>query len=257
MAREMNLNVALDEFKHGTNILEVQVPEKLRRRISSGIDWLDFSLGNVGGFTPSTVTMLTGGSGFGKTTLILQLADAITAAGHVALFNTGEECLYQTKMVVERLKIKHGFYCGQDVMVKDILNHARKLSAKNPGKQVFLFQDSIQACDDGFYSNGATNGNTPVRCTEMLTAWAKETLGIVVFIGQVNKGGEFAGKNAMKHAIDVHLHFRIDDDKKSETYGERLLETRKNRFGRSSVTVILGMGSDGLTEKGRSDFIEA
>ena len=134
-------------------------------------------------------------------------------------------------------------------MAEDLLKHAEKLRKANPGKQLFVLQDSLQTLDDGKY-NGATNSMTPVRCVEMLTDWAKSTYGIVCFIGQVTKGGDFAGKQTILHAVDVRGHLYIDDEKKSETYGERLFEITKNRFGCSGKRFVLGIGKAGLYEKG-------
>lgn len=245
----MKLNVGIKGLDSGTNILSIKVPDALRHRKKSTIDWFDDALGGEG-FAPSTSMMLTGGPGCGKTTMLLQLADALTGAGHVALMNTGEESLYQVRLVAERLRLKHGFVCGQDTMVADVLEHADKLRKANPNKQVFILQDSLQTLDDGFYKNGATTGATPLRCCELLTSWAKENFGIVIFIGQVTKGGEFAGKNQIKHAIDVHGHLYFDTDQRSETYGERLYEIQKNRFGCSGKTYVLGIDNRGLHEKG-------
>lgn len=246
---DMNLNVGVQGLKRGTNIMGIDVPEALRHRKKSGIEWFDDALGSEG-FTPSTSMMLTGGPGCGKTTMVLQLADSIMKAGHIALMNTGEESLYQVKMVVERLRLKSGFIAGQDVMASDVIAHADELRKANPNKQVFLLQDSLQTLNDGKYKDGGVTGSTPLRCCEMLTNWAKSTYGIVIFVGQVTKSGDFAGKNAIKHAVDVHGHLYFDDDKKSETYGERLFEVQKNRFGCNGKTYIIGIDKDGLKEKG-------
>jgi DNA repair protein RadA/Sms len=246
----MNINVGIRGLKQGTNILDLQVPQQLRNKKKTGIEWFDDAIGGGEGFTPSTSMMLTGGPGCGKTTMMLQLADSITRAGHIALLNTGEESLYQVRLVCERLKLKTGFVPGQDTKVADALGHIDMLKKANPKKQVFLLQDSLQTMDDGFYKDGTTNGNTPLRCAEMLTSWAKETFGIVVFIGQVNKNGEFSGKNTIRHAVDVHGHLYFDDDKRSETYGERLFEITKNRFASAGKTYIIGMDKEGLHEKG-------
>lgn len=245
---KMNLDVGVKGIKHGTNILDVKVPDALRVRLKTLISWFDDALGGEG-FAASSVMMLTGTPGAGKTTLLLQLADAITGAGHICLYNTGEESLYQVKMVAERLKLKHGFVCGQDTAAEDILKHANALAKANSGKKVFILQDSLQTMDDGKWADG-TNSMTAVRCTEMLTNWAKDTYNVVIFIGQVTKDGKFAGKNTIKHAVDVHGHLFIDDEKKSETYGERLFEIQKNRWGCSGRTYVLGIKSTGLYEKG-------
>jgi DNA repair protein RadA/Sms len=245
----MNLNVGIKNLKRGTNISDIAVPEALRDRKKVGLEWFDDALGGEG-FVPSSVMMLNGTPGAGKTTLLLQLADAITKAGHVCLYNSGEESLYQVKMVAERLGLKNGFVVGQDIMAKDLIAHANHLRKTNPGKQVFVLQDSLQTLDDGKYGNGHSNGNTPVRATEMLTDWAKSNYGVVIFIGQVTKSGEFAGKQTILHAVDVRGQIFIDEEKKSDTYGERIFEVTKNRFGCSGRSYILGMQRTGLYEKG-------
>jgi len=84
----------------------------------------------------------------------------------------------------------------------------------------------------------------------MLTDWAKSTYGNVIFIGQVTKGGDFAGKQTILHAVDVRGHLFIDDDKRSETFGERIFEVTKNRFGCSGRSYVLGLNKSGLFEKG-------
>jgi len=244
---QMKLKVGIKNLRPGMNILDIKVPNALRQKRASGISWFDSVLGGEG-FTPSTSIMLTGTPGAGKTTMMLQLADSLTKSGHVVLFNTGEESLYQVKLTAERLRLQNGFVCGQDTYVEEIIKHAKKLQRNNPSKQVFILQDSLQTCDDGKYANG-TNGSSSVRSCEMLTDWAKETMGVVIFIGQVTKDGSFAGKNAIKHTVDVHLHLEIDREKKSETFGERVFEAQKNRFGCSGLAFVLGMEKNGLYEK--------
>jgi len=249
---KMNLNVGIRNLKRGTNIAEISVPEALRSRKKTGLSWFDDAIGGEG-FVPSSVMMLTGTPGAGKTTMLLQMADAITKSGHVCLYNTGEESLYQVKMVTERLGLRNGFVVGQDTLVGDLLDHADELRAANPGKQVFILQDSLQTLDDGKWKDG-TNSMSTVRATEMLTDWAKANYGIVAFIGQVTKSGDFAGKQTILHAVDLRGRIFIDEEKKSETYGERIFEITKNRFGCSGKSYILGINRNGLYEKGSYSF---
>lgn len=247
---KMTLNVGIKNLKHGTSINDLEVPKQLRERKKVNITWVDDALGGDG-FVPSSVMMLTGTAGSGKTTLLLQIANSITKAGHVCLYNTGEESLFQVKMVAERLGLREGFYVGQDTMITELIAHAEALRKANPNKQLFILQDSLQTLDDNIaVERGGANSMTPLRCTEALTDWAKENYGIVIFIGQVTKDGEFQGKNGIKHAIDIHGHLYIDKTKKSETYGERIFEVTKNRFGCSGRAYILGIRRDGLYEKG-------
>jgi len=120
--------------------------------------------------------------------------------------------------------------------------------------QVFVIVDSMQTMDDGKYANGHTNSNTPLRVVERITETCKTpTAGIYpicIVIGHVTKGGDFAGKQAIKHAVDAHMHLRIDTDPKSDTCGKRLIGMSKNRFGAGSVETVLNMTGRGLVEDG-------
>lgn len=233
-----------------TNILSLEVPPQLETQHNTGIDFIDdvFS----GGMTPSTVTLFTGTPGAGKTTLMLQLADCLTAEGHVVLFNTAEESLLQVRKVVRRLKLKHGFICGQDRYTKDIFEHAKFLQQKFANKQLFMIFDSLATLDDGKYANGHTNSNTSVRVAEEITSYCKDpenNYPIAWIIGHVTKGGEFAGKQTIKHAVDAHCHLYVDLEKRSETYGERIFEVQKNRFGCAGLGYVLNMNEHGFKEK--------
>lgn len=243
----MKLNVSLKNWKQNTNILNLDVPQELEKTIKTGISFIDNALGE--GITPSSAILLTGTPGAGKSTLSLQIANSVTANNHIALYNSGEESLFQIRKVTKRLGFKHGFIAGQDLMIDDVLEHSKNIRNLHKGKQFFLVCDSLQTLDDGKYQNGMTNSMTAVRCTEAITDFCKDTYSIAFLIGQVTKEGEFSGKQAIKHAIDVHLHLSIDLNKKSDTYGERILEVQKNRFGPAGKRFIVGINERGLYMK--------
>ena len=83
-----------------------------------------------------------GAKGFEVDRRKLQLADAITKAGHICLYNTGEESLYQVKMVAERLGLRNGFVVGQDTLVTDLrevrIVHGHGTGQLRKGIQAFL-----------------------------------------------------------------------------------------------------------------------
>lgn len=240
--------VTADNLAKDSNILELDVPAQLEKTISTGLPFLDDAMGGAG-MTPSSCMLFTGTPGVGKTTLMLSLADALTKSGNIAFFNTNEENLYQVRKVTKRLQFQNGFIPGQHSLTPEAIKHLRWLQEKNPGKQVFGIFDSLQTHDDGKYGNGHTNSMTQVRVTEQITNWCKETFGIAIIVGQVTKSGDFAGKNEVKHMVDIHSHFFLDTQRNSETYGERLFEVQKNRFGCSGTKHILEMSSKGLREK--------
>jgi len=253
----MNVKVARG-FKTGTRINTIEVPTELRVKHTSGIDWVDTALGGEG-FTPTVTMMLTGGPGTGKSTLLRMLANSLTAAGHLVLYNTGEESLFQAKLSCERLQLTQNFMVGEDTQLPKLLAFMNDLRdvAKAAGKQVFLLQDSLQTLNDGKYADGGTTSKTPVRCVEALVDWMQENFGICVFVGQVTKGDDFKGDNTIRHVIDVHAHMWYDTKEKSDTYGCLLFEVSKNRWGSCGATHILQLGVTGIVEQGHIERVRA
>lgn len=240
----MKLKLGQVEITDQTNILEIEVPEEMKVNTPTGFKYMD-RLFAGDGVTPSTAALITGTPGSGKTTLMLQLADSLTKEGHLALFNTGEESLYQVSKVAERLRLRHGFIVGQDRDISDILTHlailqkeaADKKSIRGGTCKVFLFQDSLQCLDvphidkDGKPKKGRpmSGDKASIIALEQLIHWAKETFNFAFIIGQVNKSGDFSGKNSIKHMVDCHLHLGWEIDKNgAET---PIAEMTKNRFG--------------------------
>ena len=255
------LDVSKSKY-HGQNITTVAVPPELRVKITTGIPFIDFALG--GGYTPSTAWMVTGDPGCGKTTLMLTVANALTKKGHVVLYNGREESVYQVRIATERLGLSDGFIFGEDLFVQDVVAHAKKLQAglakENKSlpiekqRRVIVIPDSLQCLDSGKYDTGRKTKNTPVQCATDLIKWVKcegvpekeRVFGVLAFINHVTKSGNFAGDNTLLHAVDARLHFGFDRNKKSETYGERILTKTKDRFGPAAPPMCIEMGPGGV-----------
>ena len=244
----MKLNVSRD-LPFGLNIKDVEVPAALRTKISTGIDYFDSAMGGKG-FTPSVVTLFTGTPGSGKTTMMLALANSLTGCGAACVFNSGEESLYQVKMVTERLHLRHGFMAGGETHVPTLLKQCDAVRARNPGKPFFLIVDSLQTLDDGKYKDGGRTSRTAVRALEMITDYCKDNMVNAIIIGQVNKGGKMAGSNKLKHMVDAHLHLSVEE-KDAELAGCRVLETLKNRFGGAGHAFFLRLNEHGFKEIAR------
>ena len=245
----MKLNVKNNQIVFGTNILDINIPNKLRERNKCGIDYIDDAFGGEG-FTPSTISLFTGEPGAGKTTLMLSLADALTSQGYSCLFNTAEESLYQVKLTCERLDLRNGFVAGLESYVPRLISQCDALRARNPNKPFFLIVDSLQTLNDGKYGEEHTNSQSAVRALQMLTDYAKEHYINVICIGQVNKSGNMAGSQKLKHMVDAMLHLSIE--RKDEDFkGLRVLETVKNRFGGAGWTFFLDLKTNGFNEVAR------
>lgn len=247
----MKLNVRNDNIPLGTSIRNVKVPQQLKVKLPSGIEFIDDAFGN--GFTPSTVTLFTGEPGAGKTTLMLTLADSLAAQGYCVYFNTAEESLYQVAMTCERLDIQNDFYPGQETDIDQLIANCDQLRANNPGKPFFLIVDSLQTLED---NEGGFTKNATTRCLEVLTNYAKEHYVNVITICQVNKSGEMAGSQKLKHMVDAMIHLQLCDKKlmkelDCDLTGVRSLTVEKNRFGSSGWLFLLDLEETGFVEKFR------
>ena len=242
----MRLKVATDSVEFGSNINDVVVPEAMRNKFLSGLDFFDAAIGGVG-FTPSASMIFTGEAGAGKTTMMLTLADHLTRSGAVTVFNTAEESLFQVKAACERLGLRKGFAVGSESEVGELLKKADKFrnSEKNKGKQFMLIVDSLQCMDDGHFSTGRITTATAERSLEQITNWCKENYTNAIVIGQVTKGGKFAGSNKLRHMVDAHVHLGIEK-KDKDLLGCRRLETEKNRFGGAGATTWLSLNGTGF-----------
>ena len=70
-------------------------------RLPTGIGEVDRVLG--GGLVPGSIVLFGGDPGIGKSTLLLQLAGRLAAAGHSTLYLTGEESASQVRGRAERV----------------------------------------------------------------------------------------------------------------------------------------------------------
>ena len=244
----MKLKKITDGIKFGTNILDIEVPAHLQVKFSSGLNYVDGAMGGEG-FTPSAVTLFTGTPGAGKTTLMLAMADSMTKQGAIVLFNTAEESLYQTAMTAKRLGLKNGFRCGNSADVNEIIKNATTMQkeAKKAGKQFVLIVDSLQCLDDEKYSSGKITSGTAIRCLQIITDFCKDTGAIGVCINQVNKSGQMAGSNKLKHMVDAMMHLSVEN-KDEDFRGCRVLETLKNRFGGQGFSYYLALRKRGFKE---------
>ena len=245
----MKLNVKIEDIPFGSNIQDVEVPELLKKKVSTGLGYFDDAMGGKG-FTPSMVSLFIGTPGSGKTTMMLTLANEIAKTGNVALFNTAEESLHQIKMTADRLRLRGGFLVGAETHVPTLLEGCDKIREANPDKHFFLIVDSLQTLDDGYFNSGRITSATSERALQQLTNYAKEYACNVIVIGQVTKDGKMAGTQKLKHMVDAMVTLDVER-KDEELRGCRILATEKNRFGGCGHTFFLRLSGTGFTELGR------
>ena len=81
----MKIKVKIEDIAFGTSIQDIKVPDVLKKRVSTGMDYFDCVLGGEG-FTPSMVALFTGTPGAGKTTMMLTLANSLQGHGAQVVF---------------------------------------------------------------------------------------------------------------------------------------------------------------------------
>ncbi len=204
-------------------------------RWSSGSGELDRVLG--GGLVPGSVTLLGGDPGIGKSTLMLQAAAALQAAG-IALYATGEESLQQVALRARRLGLQQAAArLLAETCVEDIVAAAQGADAR------VLIVDSIQT----MYSrelDAAPGAVSQLReCTASLVRFAKASGTAVLLVGHVTKEGQIAGPRVLEHMVDTVLYFESDTGSRF-----RVLRSVKNRFGAANEIGVFAMAEQGLRE---------
>lgn len=206
------------------------------RRVSTGSEGIDRVLG--GGLTPASVVLLAGEPGIGKSTLLLQLVGALSAAGRRCLVVSGEESHGQVAARAGRLGV-----AGERVTFAPGRDLSEVLATASAERPFLLAVDSIQTLRD---SGGTQSPGGPAQvrlCTDALVGLAKAEHIAVLLTGHVTKDGDVAGPRTLEHAVDTVLTFGGDPRS-----GLRTVSGGKNRFGAEGETAWFEMRPDGLRE---------
>lgn len=205
------------------------------QRFKSGMSGLDEVLG--GGIVKGAVMLLAGDPGIGKSTLLLQMAQALAKA-HKVLYVTGEESAGQVQLRAQRLGIK-----SENILVYAEQNVASIRSQMLASRCEVAVIDSIQSV---YYPEitSAPGSVSQVRESAQLLISAAKMQGIAtIMVGHVTKDGSIAGPRVLEHMVDVVLQCEGD-----KTRQLRILRAAKNRFGSTQEIVVFSMTESGLTE---------
>ncbi len=199
-------------------------------RTPSGDAEVDRVLG--GGWVAGGAVLLAGEPGIGKSTLLLQLADAAARGGRRVLYVCGEESPAQVKLRARRLGANGAIELTRATDAHAIAAH---LVAEAPALAIV---DSIQTLTA---EDGAAPGSlTQVRDATALLVQAAKTSGTaLVLIGHVTKQGQVAGPKVVEHIVDATLALE-------SAGGFRVLRATKNRFGAAGEVGVFEMTDGGL-----------
>ena len=212
-----------------------EVEKKTTTRIKTDIEELDRVLG--GGFVNSSLTLLGGEPGIGKSTLILQICEKIKVDGKI-LYVSGEESAEQVKLRADRLNIKNeNLLFLSETDIDNIENVIDNIEPK------FIIIDSIQT----MYSEEITSAAGSVSQVREITARvmkiSKQKQITTIIIGHVTKDGNIAGPRVLEHMVDTVLYLEGE-----RYFSYRILRTVKNRFGSTNEIGMFEMVNEGLKE---------
>lgn len=204
--------------------------------ISTGSKEFDRVLGE--GLTVSSMILIAGDPGIGKSTILLQSSSYISEHYGNVLYITGEESVKNIKSRHSRLGLPEtNLFVHEETDIDVIEGLVQEF------KPTLLIIDSIQLMYDSS-KEGSPGGPAQIRqCTERLRHM-KKTYGITIFlIGHVDKEGNVGGPRTLDHMVDTVL--KLDGDE----FGQlRTIRALKNRNGNINEVGIFQM-----TEKGMED----
>ncbi len=226
--------------------------ERPLQRLSSGFAEFDRVLG--GGLVPGALVLVGGDPGIGKSTLLLQSAQALAAITSV-LYVSAEESAQQVRLRWSRLAPPDAGAAEQPVGADgavpagaglqllaetDLELVLQELEALRPAVAII---DSIQALHDDQLSSAPGSVAQVRECAGALQRLAKRQDTALLLVGHVTKEGMLAGPKVLEHLVDAVLTFEGD-----RFASHRLLRAVKNRFGATHELGLFEMRDRGLAE---------
>ena len=205
-------------------------------RVTVPIEEFDRVLG--GGLVRGSLVLLGGDPGIGKSTLVLQTAAALAAAGQTVLYVSGEESAQQIKLRADRLNVP-----GDSMLVLAETSLSEALAAAEATDPTLLIIDSIQTMYLDDITSAAGSVSQVRECTARLMQWAKGRGVATLIIGHVTKEGAIAGPRVLEHMVDAVLYL---EGERHHQY--RILRGVKNRFGSTDEVGVFEMADAGLRE---------
>ncbi|MBN9377621.1 MAG: DNA repair protein RadA [Chlamydiales bacterium 38-26] len=213
-----------------------EVSHKETPRMRTQIHEFDRLIG--GGLVPGSLSLVGGDPGIGKSTLLLQLSQALASQGLIVLYVCGEESVEQTSMRAQRLGID-----TENLLLLSETNFSSikaNIDQLNPD---ILIIDSIQIVYKGEITSAPGSVSQVRETTTEFMHIAKGRQIATFLIGHVTKSGEIAGPRVLEHLVDTVLYFEGD---KQNNY--RMIRVVKNRFGPTDEIAVFQMQQKGLVE---------
>lgn len=227
-------NVGLSSGGKNLTTVDIKTSQATdHKRLATKDPEVDNVLG--GGFVAGSVNLLAGQPGIGKSTLLLQLAEALASNVNV-LYVSGEESAHQIGLRAKRLGTKAvKLQLATSTSADDI---AATIASGTYG---VVIVDSIQTIGCSAVASAAGSVSQITNSSALLTAAAKQTDTALILVGHVTKEGNIAGPKVLEHVVDVVL--QLEGDRYG---GFKVLRAIKNRYGSTNEAGIFEMIDSGL-----------
>jgi len=205
-------------------------------RLVTGIAEFDRVVG--GGLVRGSAVLVAGDPGIGKSTIVLQIAGALSGQARVA-YVSGEEAVEQIRLRAGRLQLAQA-----PVSLAAATEMTAIIDAIDvpDGPEVVII-DSIQTMYlEGLDSAPGSVAQVRAAAAEIIRA-AKRRGVAVILVGHVTKEGLIAGPRVLEHMVDTVLYFEGE-----RGHQFRILRAVKNRFGPSDEIGVFAMTDGGLSE---------
>lgn len=207
-----------------------------KERYSTGSREMDRVLG--GGIIKSSLVLVGGDPGIGKSTLLLQVADYVSKQNLKVLYVSGEESGEQIKIRADRLGVSDGeLYVLAETNIDVIKEFVEK---EEPD---LLVLDSIQTIYSPEIVSAPGSVSQVREVTAMVMRMTKVRNMASFIVGHVTKAGAIAGPRVLEHMVDTVLYFEGE-----RHFAYRILRSVKNRFGSTNEIGIFEMREKGLVE---------
>jgi DNA repair protein RadA/Sms len=222
------------KLREVTAVAYSEIESQDETRISCGVTEFDRVLG--GGIVPGTLVLIGGDPGIGKSTLMLQVADRLSAGSGVVLYVSGEESERQIKLRGERLRIEaKNLFLLPETNLENIFHEVERI------RPTAIVVDSIQTVFSAMIESAPGSVSQVREAAHQFLMLAKNRTIPVFLIGHITKDGSIAGPKALEHIVDTVLYFEGE-----RHHNHRIVRAVKNRFGAANEIGVFEMTSAGL-----------